>query len=261
MRKYNKIAMIVAGALSFAGVANANEIESGNLNKELSKQRVEISLLLMENKKYDAELESLRKQQEIKQIQYALDGTGDVNNTATSTNNNVDHSVQFDETLNDEDILSESNNWEQNVGFVYQDDVSISIPSSSSPVSSLTAGGEESQDFTKILMETMENINEEEKESAEDHSTPTSISNDQFKLTSISLSKLSLYDNVKEAEVKAQFLVDNGFQKISGAKIVKVKEGQKFSVKNEAFFKVITITEEGVELLNTETEDTILIQK
>lgn len=264
MRKYNTIAIMIASAMSFSSFAaeNDNSIESGNLNKQLSDQRIAISLQMMENKKLDAELEGLRKQKEIKQIEDELEGGLDVKNTATKTQQDVDYSVRFDETLNDEDVLSENNNWEQNVGFVYQDDVNLSIGNSSSPIGSLTdASAPKDESFEKLIKEAMDNIDETEKDTESSLNEQKSLVSDDFKLTGLSLSKLTLYGDTKEAEVKASFLVNNGFQKISGSKIVKVTEGKSFDVKNRAFFQVKEITETGVSLYNPESEEIIYISK
>lgn len=261
MRKYNKIAMMVVGALSFSSVTYAtdNEIESGNLNKELSKQRVEISLQLMKNKMRDAELEGLRKDQEIKKIQDSLDGGVDISNTGSSINSDVDYSVQFDEHMNDEDVLIESNNWDQNVGFIYQDDVSIGLPTAGNPAAALTTGGDD--DFTSLLEETMANITEEEEKAAEESAQAPVADTSSFKITGINLHTLKLYENNKEAELKFSYIKNDSFQDIKGSKYVKIIEGLKFNISNEAYFEVLEVNENGVNLLNIDNEKELFIQK
>lgn len=259
MRKYNAIAIIVGGVFAVSGSAFAQEHSS---NKELSQTRTDISLQIMKNKLHEAELEGLRKQKEIQEIKDSLEGGSDITNTSKATQkaNDVDYSVPWDEKLNSEDILTENNNWEQEVGFIYRDNENFSIGSNGNPSSALIEE-DSSDDLSKILEDSLDSIKEAEEEAAKEAEAASTISDSAFKVTGVTLNKLSLFDDVKEAQVKVSYLMDNGFQKISGNSISNVVEGDKFNVKNEAYFIVKTITEEGVVLINQETKREIVVNK
>jgi hypothetical protein len=259
MRKYNALAIIISGVFAVSGSAFAQEQSS---NKELSQTRTDISLQIMKNKLHEAELEGLRKQKEIQEIKDSLDGGSDVLNTQKSqVTNEVDYSVPWDEKLNSEDILTENNNWEQEVGFIYKDNENFSIGGSSSNPSSALIAEDSSDDLSKILEDSLDSIKEAEAEAAKEAETTTQIAENAFKVTGITLNKLSLFDGVKEAQVKVSYLMDNGFQKISGNSISNVVEGDKFNVKNEAYFVVKEITENGVILENQKTKKEVVVHR
>jgi hypothetical protein len=252
MRKYKLTAILISGALATGNVM-ANE--DGSINKQLSSVRTDISVQILQNKLYDAELEGLKKQKQIKDLKDALI---DVDTKALTPSVKVDRdvSLKFDETLNEEDILSQNNDWEQNVGFVYQDD--ISFGGESNELSSLTTS-ESSEDFSDLLNETLDELSEEDEEV--EASTATTFQSASFNLVSLELNKLTVFEDQKNAEVKVNYVTNNGYQTIKGAKFSKVTVGKVFDVKGNVSFEVLEINENGVKLKNLNTEKVTFITK
>ncbi len=252
MRNYKIIALMISGALA-AGAANAET--QGSINKELSKKRANISAQILQNKLYDAELEGLKKQQEIKEIRNALDGDTNIQ-SAVQSPVKQDNTLKFDEDLHDEDILSADNEWEQTVGFVYQDNLDVS---ESSPISGLTEQGEASDDLLSDMLANA--IEEADAEVESEESDNEFIETNLFKLTAIDINKLVVKDDYKSAELKVSYITDNGFQKIRGAKITKAVVDKVFDVKGEESFKVKNISKQGVTLINMKNKKEIFISK
>lgn len=260
MRKYNLIATMIISSSLVAG--NASAEDSTNINKELSEVRTDISVQVLQNRLYDAELEGLQKRKEIKDLKDSLEGS-DTKITAPikKRNDNIDHSLKFDESLNDEDILSENNNWEQNVGFIYQDDVSFGssgqINNSNQGLPSLV---EENDDevFSKLIEDTLTTL-EDEEDNEELNQTSMNASN--FNLVSLELNKLTVFDDHKSAKVKVNYMSNNGYQTIKGAKISNVTEGKVFEVKGEVSFEVLEITEDGVKVKNLNSDKVTFVTK
>lgn len=252
MRNYKIIALMISGALA-AGAANAET--QGSINKELSKKRANISAQILQNKLYDAELEGLKKQQEIKEIRNALDGDTNIQ-TAVQSPIKQDNTLKFDEELHDEDILSADNEWEQTVGFVYQDNLDVS---ESSPISGLTEQGDASDDLLSDMLANA--IEEADAEVESEESDNEFIETNLFKLTAIDINKLVVKDDYKSAELKVSYITDNGFQKIRGAKITKAVVDKVFDVKGEESFKVKNISKQGVTLINMKNKKEIFISK
>ena len=252
MRKYKLTAVLISGALATGNVM-ANE-ESG-INQQLSSVRTDISVQILQNKLYDAELEGLKKQKQIKDLQDTLIDV-DTKATAPSVKANRDVSLKFNETLNDEDILSQSNDWEQNVGFIYQDDVSFG--GENNDLSSLTSN-KTTEDFSDLLNETLDELSEDEAET--DSSTATTFQSASFNLVSLELNKLTVFEDQKNAEVKVNYVTNNGYQTIKGAKFSKVTVGKVFDVKGNVSFEVLEINENGVKLKNLNTEKITFITK
>lgn len=252
MRKYKLTAILISGALATGNVM-ANE--DGSINKQLSSVRTDISVQILQNKLYDAELEGLKKQKQIKDLKDALIDV-DTKTIAPSLKVDRDVSLKFDESLNEEDILSQNNDWEQNVGFVYQDD--ISLGGESNDLSSLTSS-ESSEDFSELLNETLDELSEED-ENVE-ASTATTFQSASFNLVSLELNKLTVFEDQKNAEVKVNYVTNNGYQTIKGAKFSKVTVGKIFDVKGNVSFEVLEINENGVKLKNLNTEKVTFITK
>jgi hypothetical protein len=252
MRKYKLTAILISGALATGNVM-ANE--DGSINKQLSSVRTDISVQILQNKLYDAELEGLKKQKQIKDLKDALIDV-DTKALAPSVKVDRDVSLKFDETLNEEDILSQNNDWEQNVGFVYQDD--ISFGGESNELSSLTTS-ESSEDFSDLLNETLDELSEEDEEV--EASTATTFQSASFNLVSLELNKLTVFEDQKNAEVKVNYVTNNGYQTIKGAKFSKVTVGKVFDVKGNVSFEVLEINENGVKLKNLNTEKVTFITK
>lgn len=258
MRKFKNL--ITMGIIaSFAFTANAAsedkkvEVkESGSINSQLSDVRTDISMQILKNKLADAELEHYRKQQEIQAIKNQLEyGTEEPTNAKKETVD-VDVSRKFNESLDEEDILVENNNWAQEVGFIYQSDTTIGHqPSSSSSLGSLSDDISGDDSLTEMLKTIQDNI---EEDPVEDEVVTNSINDtNAFKLINVELSKLIIFGEHKSAKIKANYLTDNGYQKIKGSKIVTVSEGDDFQVKGQVAFKVLKIDETGVHLENTTT--------
>lgn len=252
MRKYKLTAILISGALATGNVM-ANE--DGSINKQLSSVRTDISVQILQNKLYDAELEGLKKQKQIKDLKDALIDV-DTKTIAPSLKIDRDVSLKFDESLNEEDILSQNNDWEQNVGFVYQDD--INLGGQSNDLSSLTSS-ESSEDFSELLNETLDELSEED-ENVE-ASTATTFQSASFNLVSLELNKLTVFEDQKNAEVKVNYVTNNGYQTIKGAKFSKVTVGKIFDVKGNVSFEVLEINENGVKLKNLNTEKVTFITK
>lgn len=252
MRKYKLTAILISGALATGNVM-ANE--DGSINKQLSSVRTDISVQILQNKLYDAELEGLKKQKQIKDLKDSLIDV-DTKTIAPSLKVDRDVSLKFDESLNEEDILSQNNDWEQNVGFVYQDD--ISLGSDSNDLSSLTSS-ESSEDFSELLNETLDELSEED-ENVE-ASVATTFQSASFNLVSLELNKLTVFEDQKNAEVKVNYVTNNGYQTIKGAKFSKVTVGKIFDVKGNVSFEVLEINENGVKLKNLNTEKVTFITK
>lgn len=252
MRKYKLTAILISGALATGNVM-ANE--DGSINKQLSSVRTDISVQILQNKLYDAELEGLKKQKQIKDLKDSLIDV-DTKTIAPSVKVDRDVSLKFDETLNDEDILSQNNDWEQNVGFVYQDD--ISLGGESNELSSLTSS-ESSEDFSDLLNETLDELSEEDEKV--EASAATTFQSASFNLVSLELNKLTVFEDQKNAEVKVNYVTNNGYQTIKGAKFSKVTVGKIFDVKGNVSFEVLEINENGVKLKNLNTEKVTFITK
>lgn len=267
MKNYKIIALMVSSVLA-AGAANAetkgadNVTKQGNINKELSEIRAGISAQVLQNKLYDAELEGLKRRQEIKSLESALDGSSDIS-IPKSTINNVDQNIlKFDETLNNEDILISDNEWDQNVGFIYQDTLDVSGKSSNaSPISGLTESTPSVDDnlLSDMLASAIEEAEAEDE--VEETESEGFLDANMFKLTSIEVNKLVVKDDYKSAELKVSYITDNGFQKIRGAKITKAITGKVFDVKGEERFEVKEITKQGVVLINLKNKKEIFVSK
>lgn len=266
MRKFKNI--ITLGMISsLAFVSNAYAVDEAvdnsgdnskkaevSVNKQLSDVRTEISVQMLQTKLADVKLEYLRKQQEIATIKNQLDYGTTSSNLKTKTNTNAEAKREFSEQLDQEDILIENNNWEQNVGFIYKDDVSIGqnngfSSQNNSPVSGLTP--EVDKDFEKMLSQIAENTDETDIEKVEEKVEKEAPSG--FMLTSVELNKLNIFGEDKSAKVKVNYMNDNGYQKIKGAKIVRVQEGSVFQVKNEVSFEILKITDSGITIKNLNT--------
>ena len=253
MKNYKIIALMVSSALA-AGAANAET--QGSINKELSEKRANISAQILQNKLYDAELDGLKKQQEIKDIRSALDGDSNLPITTPSPVQQ-DNTLQFDEELNNEDILSSNNDWEQEVGFIYQDTLNVS---DTSPIGGLI----DSEPVNDNLLSDMlaNAIEEADAETDSDAGSESDyIEANLFKLTAIDINKLVVKDDYKSAELKVSYITDNGFQKIRGAKITKAVVGKVFDVKGEESFEVKEINKQGVTLVNMKNKKEIFISK
>jgi len=252
MKKYKLTAILISSALATGNVM-ANE--DGSINKQLSSVRTDISVQILQNKLYDAELEGLKKQKQIKDLKDTLIDV-DTKTIAPNVKTDRDLSLKFNETLNEEDILSENNDWEQNVGFIYQDD--ISFEGGNDDLSSLTAS-DNSEDFSDLLNETLDELSEENQEI--EASSVSSVQSSSFNLVSVELSKLTVFEDQKNAEVKVNYLTNNGYQTIKGAKYSKVTVGKVFDVKGNVSFEVMDISENGVKLKNLNTEKVTFITK
>lgn len=256
MRNYKKLAIIVSGVLAASA---ANAAEQGSINKELSETRANISAQILQNKLFDAELEGLKKQQEIKEIRNALEGNVNVPVVTKETTQKI-NTFQFDEELNNEDILSVDNEWEQNVGFIYQDTLDISGSTTASPIGSLTETSTSADD--SLLSDMLASaIEDAEAEAATEGETEEFVQTNVFKLTAIDINKLVVKDEYKSAELKVSYITDNGFQKIRGAKITKAEIGKIFDVKGEESFKVKNISKQGVTLVNLKNNKEIFVSK
>lgn len=253
MRKYKLTAILISGALATGNVM-ANE--DGSINKQLSSVRTDISVQILQNKLYDAELEGLKKQKQIKDLQDSLVDV-DTKTVTPSVRAEKDLSLKFNETLNEEDILSENNDWEQNVGFIYQDD--IGFGGESNELSSLTSS-DTSEDFSDLLNETLDELSDEDQE-LESSSATNTIQSSSFNLVSLELNKLTVFEDQKSAEVKVNYVTNNGYQTIKGAKFSKVTVGKVFDVKGNVSFEVLEVNENGVKLKNLNTEKVTFITK
>tara|TARA_Y100000588_G_scaffold341918_1_gene386311 strand:+ start:8999 stop:9757 length:759 start_codon:yes stop_codon:yes gene_type:complete len=252
MKKYKLTAILISSALATGNVM-ANE--DGSINKQLSSVRTDISVQILQNKLYDAELEGLKKQKQIKDLKDTLIDV-DTKTIAPNVKTDRDLSLKFNETLNEEDILSENNDWEQNVGFIYQDD--IGFEGGNDDLSSLTAS-DNSEDFSDLLNETLDELSEENQEI--EASSVSNVQSSSFNLVSVELSKLTVFEDQKNAEVKVNYLTNNGYQTIKGAKYSKVTVGKVFDVKGNVSFEVMDISENGVKLKNLNTEKVTFITK
>lgn len=254
MKKYNtKLVAALALTATFSSGAYA---VGKSVNQELSDVRTQISKQMLENKLYQAQLDGLQKQQEIQKIQNSLDG---VSSTGPSSARPVeiqeDHSFKFNESIHDEDILSEDNNWEQNVGFIYQDDIMLGGMNNKSITSNDAIGSlteDDDLDFAEMLDKVAAQANEDLDDSASSsESSAESLSSlNEFKLISVELQKLDIYDNERKASVKVNYITNNGYQKIKGSKIISVSEGSSFNVKGKNSFEVLSITDSGVKYKN-----------
>jgi len=87
------------------------------------------------------------------------------------------------------------------------------------------------------------------------------VQSSSFNLVSVELSKLTVFEDQKNAEVKVNYLTNNGYQTIKGAKYSKVTVGKVFDVKGNVSFEVMDISENGVKLKNLNTEKVTFITK
>lgn len=255
MKKSNKLVTALIVSAMFSGSAIAAS-EGKSVNQELSDVRVKISKQMLENKLYQAQLDGLQKQKEIQGIKDSLDGVSSTSSGRGVKNEVVaeDHTFKFNEAIHEEDILSEGNNWKQSVGFIYQDDLDIGGSGSisiDSPIDELT-NFETDLDFEKMLKEV---ANESGSDNDEDENVQgESLSNvNDFKLISVELSKLNIYEDKRKGSVKVNYITNNGYQKIRGSKIVNVVEGSSFNIKGKAYFEILSINDTGIEYKNIKT--------
>lgn len=269
MKKYNTFtATLILGAI-FSGNVMA---ESTSPNEGLSEIRIKMSQQILENNLAQAKLDGLQKQVEIQALKQQLDNISST--TSVTANQDVkkdeDHSFQFNETIHEEDILSQGNDWKQNVGFVYQDDLDIGMSNNSgmpskvslpdSPVVDLTKS--EDLDFEAMLQKVTEESKDAEKTVDEVGSYNENMSDiNDFKLINVELNKLVIYGDEKKASLKVNYMTNNGYQKIRGSKIVDVNIGSNFNVKNKVSFNVIDINTKGVELKNDNLEKSEFITR
>jgi len=256
MKKSNNLvaALIIGATFSGASIAADN---GRSVNQELSDQRVKISKQMLQNKLYQAQLDGLQKQQEIKTIQDSLNGESSTSSGPSIVESAVqeDHSFKFNESLNEEDILSEGNNWKQSVGFIYQDDLDIGSSSGggmmgNSAISDLTDSSQD-LDFEEMLKQVASEAKTEiTGDEAVDAASGDLNSVNDFKLIGVELSKLNIYEDEKKASLKVSYITNNGYQKIRGSKIVSVVEGSTFNVKGKVSFKVLSINDNGIEFEN-----------
>lgn len=257
MKKYNtKLVAALALTATFSSGAYA---VGKSVNQELSDVRTQISKQMLENKLYQAQLDGLQKQQEIKKIQNSLDG---VSSTSSSSSRPVeieeDHSFKFNNSIHEEDILSENNNWEQNVGFIYQDDIMLGGMNNKNITSNDAIGSlteDDDIDFAemldKVAAQANEDLDDSTASSENSESSSESLSSlNEFKLISVDLQKLDIYDDKRKASVKVNYITNNGYQKIKGSKIISVSEGSSFNVKGKNSFEVLSITDSGVKYKN-----------
>ncbi len=264
MRKFKVIAVLVTSVLatSVLGTSVVSAEEKLSTNEQLSGVRQQISLQMLENKLKDVQLKNLEKDKEIKKVEDELNGSSmGTSSTIIAPKEEKDLSYQFDNVVNQEDILSEANGWDQNAGFIYKSDLEFESNDLNSPISGLTNNEtEEELDFEAMLQKVSEeasrNIEEDDQNAEMVNSTAPVADVNEFKLVGLELSELTIHDGEKEAGIKVNYFKNNGYQKIKGAKTVIAKEGTKFNVEGKASFEVISIDSYGVKVKNT-MNDTI----
>ena len=252
----NKLALIISTILVSSNAFAFDQTQHDE-NKRLSSIRTQISQQLLQNQLNEVKLKGLEKQKEMSNLQDVIDGVSTkaiTPNVIQQQQPEIDRSLEFNNNITEEDILSKDNNWKQNVGFIYKKDADLNVGNINelvkpSPISALTENENKDQSFEKMLTEIGTSL-DKNKGHSDDDEVITEIPKSEFKVTNLELNSLVIFENKKTASIRANYLSNNGFQKIKGARIISVKEGGIYDVKNAYSFKVISINNDGVKVEN-----------
>lgn len=253
----NKITLLITSVI-LSGQVFAFDQAQHEDNKKLSSTRTQIADQLLQNQLYDVQLKGLEKKKEINSLKEIVESTGSSITTKNQKNQaepEVDRSLHLNTNIRDEDILSQENNWEQNVGFIYKDDIKLDENDiKNTPIDGLkNVNNETDTSFEKMLEEIGTSL-DKNKNNESDEIPVDAIPKSDFKVTSLELNSLNIFNDQKSASIRANYLNNNGYQKIKGARIIDVKEGGVYDIKNAYSFKVKSISDNGVTVENLTTK-------
>ena len=260
MKNYKKLALVTIIAATLPSVATANDTQTDSEvsktgNEVLSNVRTQIKQQLLENELKDVVFQGLKKERDISDIENAIenDANGFSNDSLENINQEkVDLTYQMNQNINDEDILSEEQDLNQNVGFIYEDDLGVQGVNF---VEKINETQNDEIDFEDML-EKVSNDVEEDISNKELNKGSSLIDLNEFKLINLELKKLIIYGDNKNVSLRVNYITNNGYQKIKGYKtFYNKKVGDIFNVKGEMSFEILEINDSGFKYKNVKNSE------
>lgn len=259
--KKTKLAILIGlSVLAFNSFANENmaaHVEKSVTTEDLSQIRMKIQKEKLEQQWEQERLNKLRSKAEQAKIQEQMNGT----NTSVRIGNS---NLPQDMRANEEDRLARDQGLKQNVGFVYQSDLQNNNSNqdnnkSNSIIDALTGNQNNSGSNPDELSRVLQKFDDLKKEA-----DVSSKSVSEYVVTKTFLgadiSMLSIFDTEKSAKLKFTYMHDDGIQKKKISSIVTAYEGKTFTIENDQY-KVDTIDKDGVAILNTTTNEKMILTR
>ena len=273
MKKINKSKLAILVGLSVLSInvfaantmnTNSNTIggavapvEKDISSDDLSKIRMKIQQTKLEQQLEQEKTNKLRAVSEQMKIQDSVDGSGSkgvVNNSP----------LPDDMRATEEQRLSDEQNINQNVGFIYKSDaVSDSLgkksKGSNSIIDALTSDKDNSNEKTDELSKVLKKFDDLKKEA---DTTVKTVNEYVVKKTFLGadITMLSIFDGTKSAKIKFTYLIDDGIQKKKVGNVISVEEGKSFKVEDDNF-NVQAIDKDGVVIVNTTTKEDMILTR
>lgn len=273
MKKINKSKLAILIGLSVLSInvfaantmnTNSNTIggavapvEKDISSDDLSKIRMKIQQTKLEQQLEQEKTNKLRAVSEQMKIQDSVDGTGSkgvVNNSP----------LPDDMRATEEQRLSDEQNINQNVGFIYKSDAgsdSLGKKSkgSNSIIDALTSDKDNSNEKTDELSKVLKKFDDLKKEA---DTTVKTVNEYVVKKTFLGadITMLSIFDGTKSAKIKFTYLIDDGIQKKKVGNVISVEEGKSFKVEDDNF-NVQAIDKDGVVIVNTTTKEDMILTR
>lgn len=273
MKKINKSKLAILIGLSVLSInvfaantmnTNSNTIggavapvEKDISSDDLSKIRMKIQQTKLEQQLEQEKTNKLRAVSEQMKIQDSVDGSGSkgvVNNSP----------LPDDMRATEEQRLSDEQNINQNVGFIYKSDaVSDSLgkksKGSNSIIDALTSDKDNSNEKTDELSKVLKKFDDLKKEA---DTTVKTVNEYVVKKTFLGadITMLSIFDGTKSAKIKFTYLIDDGIQKKKVGNVISVEEGKSFKVEDDNF-NVQAIDKDGVVIVNTTTKEDMILTR
>lgn len=273
MKKINKSKLAILIGLSVLSInvfaantmnTNSNTIggavapvEKDISSDDLSKIRMKIQQTKLEQQLEQEKTNKLRAVSEQMKIQDSVDGSGSkgvVNNSP----------LPDDMRATEEQRLSDEQNINQNVGFIYKSDAgsdSLGKKSkgSNSIIDALTSDKDNSNEKTDELSKVLKKFDDLKKEA---DTTVKTVNEYVVKKTFLGadITMLSIFDGTKSAKIKFTYLIDDGIQKKKVGNVISVEEGKSFKVEDDNF-NVQAIDKDGVVIVNTTTKEDMILTR
>lgn len=216
---------------------------------DLSQTRVEIQKAKLQQQLESENTAILKNKLDQAKIKEALDVTG-----GSAGAGDLPKGMQ---QATEEALLSEKNSAPQNVGYIYKSDQEKVAAPNNSVIDTLTGSKEKTN--TDELAKVLQKFDDLKKEA----DTTVKGANEYVEIKTFvkaEIAMLSIFDDQKTAKLKFTYMHDDGIQKRRVGSIINVEEGKNFNVEDDTY-KVESIDQDGIKLLNNKTKEEIFVNR